>query len=87
MIFCKDCKFFKKNLSYLTEDARAVYSICAHEKAAKRSKPNVVTGEVTINRLLCNVMRCESSCCGPEGALFAPKDTARSKIKSWFHRK
>ena len=84
MKFCKDCKFFKKNLSYLTEDARAVYSICAHEKAAKRSKPNVVTGEVTINRLLCNVMRGESSFCGPEGKLFEPKEITHSKLKSWF---
>jgi len=84
MKFCKDCKFFKENNEYFARRTNMEHAICMHECAAQRSEPNIVTSEVEINRLLCNVVRGESSFCGPEGKLFEPKEITHSKLKSWF---
>jgi len=87
MKFCKDCKFFKANNEYLARSDNLENAICMHEKAALSTNTNIITSEVTTNRLLCKSTRCESSVCGEEGKLFEPKETALSKLKSWFRCK
>jgi hypothetical protein len=76
ILYCKDCKFYKRSLFART------LSECTHPELNVVKQDLVTGGKTKISYPFCEEMRKDysNSKCGSEGKLYDPKNEAERKI-------